>query len=105
MKITIISNSSAAMSDLTAVLREMDEQYKSAFSFKLFDTFREYNEAELQEVKQAIVDSEFLFLDMHAASKELVQSVVEFSKGVTSYIIPIGGGPNRQFHALKKLER
>ncbi|OIJ19042.1 hypothetical protein BKP45_14400 [Anaerobacillus alkalidiazotrophicus] len=104
MKITIISNSSAAMSDLTAVLREMDEQNKRVFSFNLFDTFREYNETELQELKQAIVEAEFLFLDMHAASKELVQRVVEFSTGVTSYIIPIGGGPNRQFHMLKNLK-
>ncbi|MCD8509863.1 MAG: cobaltochelatase subunit CobN [Bacillus sp. (in: Bacteria)] len=104
MKLTIISNSSAAMSDLTVVLREMDEKYKHDFSIKLFDTFREYTKEELIPMKEAIDEADFLFLDMHGASRELVMTVMGFSQGSTAYIIPIGGGPNRAFHSLKNLK-
>ncbi|SDZ35643.1 cobaltochelatase CobN [Evansella caseinilytica] len=104
MKITIISNSSAAMGDLTTVLQEMEDKYKSGFSLKLFDTFRDYQEDEYLSMKKAIDEAEFLFLDMHGVNSHLLDKVTAFAKGSQAYIIPVGGRHHQAFQKLKNLK-
>ncbi|MDQ0252739.1 cobaltochelatase CobN [Evansella vedderi] len=91
MKITVLTTSTAAISDLIHTYESrIPKTVGELIDLQLFDV-ENYVEAQIPKMKARIIDSQIVLLDLHGTPQQLNQEVISSLSLSTQFVVPING--------------